>query len=263
MALVAIQVLSVPELRVTDILLLSPRGNLVLSFVTLPFFLMLIRLDFLIRHPTTGRRSYALRMVTYGSAAVSVALLVFILVSRPFTPANPQPIAVIERVDYESFTRTLTISSPAPLGSFTISSFGQVDEVSTGSRTWETSTERMPDVLSVRLSTADFLDRNQARLTVDSALPLEDVEVMFFAESPMTIYDAEFPYRLAPDRLSAQIFIGKRPRLPLVINYTTTRETTPRIEVVARSSVNPDPIEVERPQAAVTTTLEIRTVLNP
>jgi len=263
MVIVAIEVLAVPELRVAEILLLSPRGNLVLSFVTLPFLLMLIRLDFLIRHPIAGRRSFALRMVTIGSAAVSVALLVFILVSTPYSPTNPQPIAVTERVDYESFTRDLTLSSPAPLGEFTISYLDETEEVSTGSRTWEVSSDRVPDVLSVRLNTADFLDRNQARLTVDAPLPLEEVEVLFSSEQPMTIYDADFPYRLAPDRLTAEIFIGRRPRLPLVINYTTTSDTAPRIEVIARSSVHPDQILVEKAQALVTSTLEIRTVLNP
>ncbi len=263
MALVAVEVLAVPELRVTDILLFSPRGNLLLSFVTLPFMLMLIRLDFLIRHPVAGRKSFALRTVTIGSAAISVALLVFIVVSTPYSPTNPQPIVVTELVDYESFTRNLTLSSPAPLGEFTISYLGETDEVSTRSRTWEVSTDRVPDVLSVRLSTADFLDRNLARLTVDAPIPLEEVEVHFSSEQPMTIYDADFPYHLAPDRLSAEIFIGRRPQLPLVINYTTTSDTAPRIEVIARSPVHPDQIVVEKSRAVATSTLEIRTVLNP
>ncbi|MCK4515982.1 MAG: hypothetical protein KAU31_12030, partial [Spirochaetaceae bacterium] len=94
-------------------------------------------------------------------------------------------------------------------------------------------------------------------------IPLEEVEVLFSSEQPMTIYDADFPYHLAPDRLSAEIFIGRRPQLPLVINYTTTSDTAPRIEVIARSPVHPDQILVEKLRAVVTSTLEIRTVLNP
>ena len=122
-------------------------------------------------------------MVTIGSGAVSAALLVFILVSTPYSPTDPQPIVATERVDYESFTRDLTLSSPAPLGEFSITYLGETESVSTGSRTWEMSTDRVPDVLSVRLSTADFLDRNQARLTVDSPLPLEEA-------TPQKILDA-------------------------------------------------------------------------
>jgi len=79
----------------------------------------------------------------------------------------------------------------------------------------------------------------------------------------MTIYDVDFPYRLAPDRLTAEIFIGRRPDLPLVVNYTTTRETAPRIEITARSPMHPEPIEIRKPRTEVTSSLVVRTVLMP
>ena len=258
---VALEVLAIPEIRVSQLLLLSPRGNLVLSFVTLPFLLMLIRLDFLVRHPVKGRRSFALRLVTIVTAAIAVGLLVFVLVSSPFDPVNPQPITATERVDYESFTHKLSLESPAPLGTFTVTFSGRDEEVATASRNWETSTERVPDVLSVRLSTVDFLDRNQVRLFIDSPLPLEQVRVLLTSDEPMTIYDVDFPYQLAPQRTSAEIFIGRRPPLPVVVNYTTTRDTEPRIEVVAQSSTHPEPLRIEKPQATVTSELIVRTVI--
>lgn len=261
--LAAIQILAVPELAVTEVLLLSPSGNLILSFVTLPFLLMLIRLDFLIRHPVAGKRSFALRSVTITTAVLTVALLAFIFVTPPFDAGSPQTLTVTERVDYESFTRELAVTSSAPLGDFSIDLAGETVSVSTRSREWRTSVERIPDILSLRLSTADFLDRNQARLQIDSPLPLESVSIRFSSDEPMTIYDVDYPYQLSPDRLSATIFVGPRPDLPLVINYTTTRTTAPRIEVSATSSVLPDPVKITRPMTAVDTVVQVRSVLNP
>ena len=263
MVVAAIQVLAIPELRFAETLLLSTRGNLLLSFVTLPFLLMLIRLDFLVRHPVAGRRSYALGIVTVVAAGFTAVLVVFIFIRPVFTEARPQPIEVVERIDYEAFTRDLDVRSPAPLGEFEIEFLGETEQVSTRAREWTRSVQRIPDVLSLRLSTVDFLDRNQARLTVDSPTPLDSVKILLSSESPMTIYDVDLPYRLSQDRLSASIFVGRRPPLPLEINYTTAIETAPRIEVVAGSSFHPNPILLGKKTAAIDSRLEIRTVLNP
>ncbi|HKJ86543.1 MAG TPA: hypothetical protein VKA06_10735, partial [Spirochaetia bacterium] len=88
---IAVDVLRIPELRLTEELLLSTRGDLLLSFMILPFLLMLIRLDFLIRHPVRGKRSFALRTASIVSGVLVIGMVVFVVVSSPFSPSNPQP----------------------------------------------------------------------------------------------------------------------------------------------------------------------------
>ena len=79
----AVDVLTLPELNIAETLLLSTRGDLLLSFVVLPFLLMLIRLDFLVRHPVKGRRSFALTLSSVVSGVVVAGLLIRIRSRSP------------------------------------------------------------------------------------------------------------------------------------------------------------------------------------
>lgn len=258
---VAIEVLRIPELRLTEALLLSTRGDLLLSFMILPFLLMLIRLDFLVRHPVRGRRAFALRLASIGTGTLLAGMLVFVLLSNPFTPATPQPVTAVERVDYEAFERTLEISSPAPLGELRVLFAGEEYELDVSGREHNLASDRLPDVLSVRLSYEDFLDRDRASLRIDAPQPLDELEIAFRSDEPMVLYDVSFPFSITPDRTRADVYVGKRPPLPLDIQFTVARGTTPAIDVVARSDRHPDPLEVTGPSVEASTRLEVRTRL--
>ena len=256
---IATDVLRIPELRLTEVLLLSTRGDLLLSFMILPFLLMLIRLDFLIRHPVRGKRSFALRMASMVSGVLVIGMVVFVIVSSPFSPSTPQPVLAVETVDYPNFERTLEISSPAPLGEMRILFAGEEIAETISERNHTIASQRLPDVLSVRLSYADFLDRDRARLEIDAPQPLEDVSIQFSSTEPMILYDVSLPFSIAPDQRSARVFVGKRPRLPLVIDFTVARGTGPAIEIIAESRSHPDPLEIVGSEIDVETRLLIRT----
>ncbi len=81
---VTLNVFRVPELDLAERLLLSPQGDLLISFMILPFLLMLIRLDFMVRHPVRGKRSFALRSASVVSGVFVLGILTFVLVSTPF-----------------------------------------------------------------------------------------------------------------------------------------------------------------------------------
>jgi hypothetical protein len=260
---VAVQVLTLPELGLTSALLLSTRGDLLLAFMTLPFLLMLIRLDFLIRHPVKGHRSFALGIASLISGVVVAGLLVFVLVSRPYSEDSPQPILATEIVDYPQLSRTLTLSSPAPLGDLSVEFAGEELTAETGAREWVAESRRLPDVLSVRLSTEEFLDRDRATLTINAPQPIDSIELSFSSDTPLEIYDVSFPFTLAPDRLSARIHIGRRPDLPLVVEYTLARGTAPRIRIETVSSVHPEPLVIRGENTEVRTELIARTEFGP
>lgn len=258
---VAFEVLRIPELRLTEELLLSTRGDLLLSFMILPFLLMLIRLDFLVRHPVRGRRAFALRLASIGTGALLTGMLVFVVLSDPFTPSNPQPVDAVERVDYETFERTLALSSPAPLGELRVLFAGEEHEIDLSAREYTLDSSILPDVLSVRLSYEDFLDRDRASLLVDAPQPIDELEITFLSDAPMVLYDVSYPFSITPDRRRAEVYIGKRPPLPLAIEFTVARGTSPAIDIVARSERHPDPVEVTGPGIEASTRLEVRTRL--
>ena len=263
LVLLAVDVFRVPELRLAEELLLSTRGNLLLSFMILPFLLMLIRLDFLVRHPVRGRRSFALRMASTVSGVAVIGLLVFALVSTPFSPANPQPVRAVETVDYPELARSLSITGPAPLGDIRVLFAGEEHAVSVPGRAHAISTTRMPDVLSVRLSYEDFLERDRARLEIDAPQPIDDVSILLTSPEPMIIYDVSYPFTISADRRTAIISVGRRPPLPLVVDFTLARGIAPTIEIEAESAVHPEPLEITGSGLDVQSRLRIRTRLGP
>jgi hypothetical protein len=170
-------------------------------------------------------------------------------------------VTAVERVDYAELELSLEISSPAPLGNVRILFAGEEYDVELSSREHRIESDLLPDVLSVRLSYEDFLDRDRARLEIDAPQPIEDLGVTFASEQPMVLYDVSFPFSIAPDQRSAEIFIGKRPPLPLVVDFTVARGTSPSIEIVAESDVHPSPVEVIGPALETRTRLVARTRL--
>ncbi len=260
---VTLNVFRVPELDLAERLLLSPRGDLLISFMILPFLLMLIRLDFLVRHPVRGRRSFALRIASIVSGVFVLGVLAFVLISSPFSPTNPQPVSAVETVDYPELERRLDLTSPAPLGEIRVIFAGADEEVTAAGREYSRSSTLLPDVLSVRLSYEVFLERDRGRLEIDAPLPLYNVSVSFTSPDPMVIYDVGYPVDVSPDRRSARISIGRRPPLPLVVNFTLARGVNPTIEIEAESLAHPDPLRVIGDNLAVESRLVVRTRLDP
>lgn len=261
LARVAIDVLRGPSLEVTELLLLSTRGDLLLAFMLLPFLLMMIRLDYLVRHPVRGRRSFALGMTSVVSGVVVGAIVAFLLLSTPFGPSEPQPITVVETVDYPELERRLTIRSPAPIGDAEVTFAGQTYALEAVDLSTTLVTNRLPDVLSARLTYSEFLDRDRGQLVITAPQPVDDLRIRFVSQEPMIIYDASFPITVAPDQLGAEILIGRRPELPLTVDFTLGGDVTPSVEIEATSFVHPDPLEVLAPGTAVTTSLRVRSRL--
>lgn len=259
LVLVAAEVLRIPELALTRELLLSSRGDLLLSFMTLPFLLMFIRLDFLVRHPVRGRRSFALRVASTTTGILVVGMLVFVLTADPFTTAEPQPIVAIESVDYAQLERSLTLSSPAPIGDVDVRFAGEQIRVENASREHVITSDRLPDVLTVRLSYEDFLDRERGRLEIDAPAPVDELSVRFTSDEELVLYDVSFPFVVGSDRRSAEVFIGRRPELPLAVDFTLARGSAPSIEIVAESDVHPEPVIVTGEGIEPQTRLRVRT----
>ena len=72
---------------------------------------------------------------------------------------------------------------------------------------------------------------------------MESVSIVFESDDPMVIYDVDYPFTISPDRTRADVFVGKRPPLPLLINYTIGRGTEPRVVVEAVSRIHLSPAE--------------------
>jgi hypothetical protein len=258
---VAVEVIQVQALQVVEVLLLSTTGDLLLAFMLLPFLLMMIRLDFLIRHPVRGRRSFALRTSSIVAGIAVTGILVFVLVADPFDEETPQPVTAVETVDYPQLQRRLELTSPAPIGDAVVEFAGQEYSLADAGRSTTLVSQRLPDVLSARLSYSTFLDRERGELVITAPQPIDDLEIRFTSNEPMILYDANFPLRVAADELSARILVGRRPEMPLTVIFTLSALTSPTISITATSKTHPDPLEIVAEGIEPTTELRIRSRL--
>ena len=155
------------------------------------------------------------------------------------------------------------MTSPAPLGRIDLHYGDDVYEIDTGSREWITTDSRLPDVLSVRLSSEQFLDRDRAVMLIDAPAPIDYLSIALSSDEPIELYDANFPFTRATDLKSILIHIGRRPELPLQVEYTLARGTYPRVAIEARSASHPEPISVSPDNVELTTELVVRTEFSP
>lgn len=255
-----VSVLQAGDNNLAELLLRSAYGDLFLSFVALPFLLMLIRLDFLFRHPVRGKRSFALRLVSISSGVLVSGMIAFVLFSSPFSTTKPQPVTAVETIDYRELTHSLELSSPAPLGKIALLFEGEEYLVDTRATRWTQESPLLPDVLSARLNYERFIDRERASLVIDSPAALQSLSVTLFSEQTLQLFDVSFPFQMSPDQRQAEIFIGNRPPLPLIIDYTVSADQAlPGVEIRATSSNHPSPLEIHGTNISVTTTLEVVT----
>jgi len=240
--------LSVPELQLVHAMLLSPvRGNLLLAFVTLPFLLMVIRMDFLIRHPVRGRTSFATLLAMLATGAATLVFAGFLLFQHPFNPENPQPVTVIQHIDEGSGTDTLSLTSAAPLGNLAFTYGDQVFSLRRAGRSHSLTLPAGPRLISIGRSLHAFLGREQTSLTVSSSpkapadMRLYSISVGLSSSEPLVMYDANYPFTYTAANREVDLHIGVDPPAPLRVDYTLPAGKSPAATVTAGFLNLPEP----------------------
>jgi len=233
--------LSIPEPLIAQALLLSPvNGNLLLAFVTLPFVLMVIRLDFLFRHPVRGKTSFASLVATVVTAVASIVVGILLVTLRPYGAATPQPVTVVERIDTSKKSAKLVLDSPAPLGNLTFRYGARTVTLHDAARHYEITIKSPADLVRTEATHHRFLDREQTVLTVTPTVPpaaamvLYHVSMQLSEPQPMVIYDLNFPFSYSADNRAVTVYIGADPPDPLRVDYILPAEHLPAISLEAR-----------------------------
>jgi len=232
--------LSIPEPLIAQALLLSPvNGNLLLAFVTLPFVLMVIRLDFLFRHPVRGRASFASQVAIVVTALASIVVGILLVTLRPYGPADPQPVTVVERIDTTNKNAKLVFDSPAPLGNLSFQYGARTVTLHNASRHYELALEPPAKFIRTETTHRRFLDREQTVLTVAPTLTPAETMVLYHVsmrlseKKPMVIYDLNFPFSYSADNREVTVYIGADPPDPLTVDYILPAEHLPSIGLTA------------------------------
>ncbi len=234
-----------------ELISLNPGINLLVAFLLLPFMLMLIRLDFLFPHPVRGRRNFALR-----SSAITMVLLLMInllitLVIDPFSPENPQRVAITSVTQREEpfdgpggenqslkvgqVTRgSITATSYASLGDFEIDFQGIELRAEDAGTSADFGLFDIPLQMSYRTRRDDFLARSSYRIELHSAERRpRAVRIRLFTESDTSVFDSNLPYRFLTGRGEIQFISGINPPNPMIMEFTLPSSAQPRLSIEA------------------------------
>jgi hypothetical protein len=251
---------SVPELRLVRILIESPiLGNLLLAFVVLPFFLMLIRMDLLFRHPVKGKSGFGLKILITLTGMLSFGLGAYALSFDPFKEIA-RPVNIEQSVDIPRGINDLKITSPAALEGFEVMFGDNPISLMPGKKTFKTSFADIPDIYRLKIEGNRFLDRNTYTITVEPRIPVGEIILSLTAGQTLTLYDANFPYSLDISSRSAAIHAGKNPPLPLRFILTLPADLPVFGEITLVSPILSSPITFTGKDIKTKTSLRLRDV---
>jgi hypothetical protein len=220
-----IGVFTLPALPFCHFLLLSPLwGNLFIAAACLPFILVVLRLGLIF--PGRGilrrhTREYLLAGLLFaGTAALSARLMLF----SPFSPVNPQPLTVTQALDVGSgdeVTRdTLSVTSPAPLGTITVSNSGTTRELD--ARGTVVSLSLPPPASSpVRITqdSSSFFSQRTVTLGVSMPASPRAIAATLSSAEDFILFDCSFPF-IRESSSRYRILIGSFAPNPLSLQLT-------------------------------------------
>ena len=249
---------ALPEMELADILINSPvKGNLLLSFMFLPFFLMLIRMDMLFRHPRKGKSGFGLKIVITLTGLLSAATAAYIVAFDPYRD-YPQNVHVQEYVDATADIHELRLTSPSPLGEFGLQFGKGLYPVSTRKRNAVVRLEDVPVMFQRSVRSESFLDRRTYIILTSPLLKPEKIVFTAASSSDLVIYDSNFPPSLDISGRRAELFIGSDPPLPLEIILTLPGNLEISGELLYHSSLLSEEVSLKGKTVEISTSSTVR-----
>lgn len=234
----AYDILTIPAMEIArELILARTSGNLLVAFIIFPFLLMLIRLDFMFRHPRkkTKRLLVTVTYITLGLGCGGLTLA--LAINAPFDERDPQPVEIHEVQNLDTQTSYVEVKSPAALRSLMIQSDSGNQTMDSRTGVYTLEAPLRPDLVTTRLSTSRFLGRTTHTLIVESRGMPVLVALTLESDDDFTMYDSSFPYTFLSSK-EVEVFVGKNPPNPLAVEFTVPESLRGTI-VVTASFTNP------------------------
>ena len=231
-----------PYLAVLRFLLLDRiTANVFLALVILPLIFGIASLSYWRMHYHRTRLAFVTPAATLALSLSAVVTLIWILGLRPYGPASPQPVELVDYIDVISGDRRLALSSPGPVGDAVLTLDG-VDYALEGiGRNAEIRTQKTASPLEMTETSRTFLGRRTITVTISGDTAPSGLEIVLRSTSPFTLHEANFPFEMAPAGTSARFFIGANPPSPTVLEFTVNGDAELNLTAMAswRNPENP------------------------
>lgn len=228
-----------------DFLINSPLwGNVFIALIILPFTLMVIRTVIAFNDAAVSTLDLHGWVLFSIPLAAFIALTLYAFLFQPFTEAGQQTVVLQERIDSELQERSLFMSSNAPLPAVRFGS-GLYTAIEGGRTTAVTElSDEMIELVKIDSEKREFLDRKYYTLTVDARGVPMNVRLRLFAEAELVIYDSNFPFRVAGEGNSGEVYIGSYPPVPLVVELVLPEEQTVDLQCIVEYADPPYDLEI-------------------
>lgn len=239
-------IFTLPALDAVRIILQSRvNGNIIIALIILPFLFMIIRLDFLFRHPNRTRGGITIiRALDSMLGIATAALFAYLTTFTVYGPGKPQPIDVTETMNLNAATRTIDLVSPAPIGKIALTTRDLSQSINTKSRHYTTTVAGTRPILKEQTSASAFLDREHFDLHIEPVGKPTTVSITLSSKKQIVIFDANFPFSYSEQGLRAEIHIGTNPPFPLDIQFTLPQKSDITVTLRLTYAVLPYPIHV-------------------
>ena len=236
----AVYVFSKPAYNICEQILFDRlTGNILTSFVVLPYMMMIIRLLISKTHIESAKYRALRRTIYSATALLIIFLLNFYLKSNPYNHENPQPLYFSQLTDLNRQTTSIEISSPYKPGRVSFFSGKNEYNINTDENIYRISEDTDLDLISVKKKVSSFLDRKNLILEIESSGNPEQYYIDFSTKESSVIFDCNYPFTVSKNSREGTIHIGKNPPSPLVIDLLLPENTAMWFTIRTVSEVFP------------------------
>jgi len=231
-AMVGYLIFTEPYYEISRFLITSRiSGNLFFTILIMPVLMLLSSLNHFLHRYHRHRRSFRNAFSLFLSGLSMVFLLYLILTEPSFSEEQKQPLFVKEEIDLQDSNRTLRLSSPAPVGDLTLQIDGVQLKLNDVGREAEITAPMISGLIDVNFKKSTFLDRMSLDYVIDAKGSPDRISIELLSETPLIIYDSNFPFQPSADGKSVNFHIGINPLLPLNLNFIISRFALPKINI--------------------------------
>ena len=225
-----VTVFMTPALPFCHFILLSPLwGNLLVAGVSLPFILGLLRLGLLFPGKGILRRRVREPVFAGFLLAAAGALCVSLFTYAPFSSASPQPLTAVQTITVDALGKTsattLQISSPAPLGTLSVTDGHGVRAMDPGGTTLTLPLAVTESPVKVSTESRQFLQQRNVTISVSMPFSPHLMSVTLSAPDDFVLLDSSFPAVREGPRVY-RLLIGAFPPNPLPLQLSLPADAT-------------------------------------
>ena len=233
------------------------KGNLFLTFVSLPFTAMITSISFYHHHYEKSRHEVRTVVGTVAWGVITLILIFQIFQLEGYTRTSPQQVMMQDIQYLDSGIREIRITSKGDIGNGQLILFNETLPLEDVGTELKIMGEIEKDLLLVNSESDVFLDRRSIDLKISAVLPPEEITVRLHSDNPILFYDCKYPYEVLPDQHNAEIFIGDNPPNPLYIPMIFSKDSQPDFTITLHYDDSPYSLVLEKENIQMISSMEL------